>query len=156
MKTALQSVPLLLFALTASGAAQTSTSPKVAAARRGIAAGNAAYIAAFQNADAKALSQVYDPQGARLNDGGQVARGRRAIAEDVGKFVAKVGPVRVTLDSKEVWLIEDTAYETGIWSYTFQPKGQSEQHIGGHYVTVWRRQPDAGWKILADMGVPGT
>jgi uncharacterized protein (TIGR02246 family) len=156
MKTALPTVPLLLFAFTASVSAQTSTSPDVAAAKRDIAAGNAAYIAAFKNAEAKALSQVYDPQGARLNEGGQVARGRRAIADDVGKFIEKVGPVRVTLESKEVWLIEDTAYETGIWSYTFHPKGQSEQHIGGHYVTVWRRQPDAGWKILADMGVPGT
>ena len=156
MKTALQIVSLLLFPLTTTVSAQTSTSPQVAAAKQGIAAGNAAYIAAFKNADAKALSQVYDPQGARLNEGGQVARGRRAIADDVGRFVTKVGPVRVTLESKEVWLIEDTAYETGIWSYTFQPKGQSEQHIGGHYVTVWRRQPDAGWKILADMGVPGT
>jgi len=156
MKTAFRTIPLLLFALTASVSAPTLTSPEVAAAKRGIAAGNAAYIAAFKNADAKALSRVYDPQGARLNEGGQVARGRRAIADDVGKFVDKVGPVRVTLESKEVWLIGGTAYETGVWSYTFQPKGQSEQHIGGHYVTVWRRQPDAGWKILADMGVPGT
>ena len=25
-----------------------------------------------------------------------------------------------------------------------------------HYVTVWKKQPDGGWKIWADMGVPGT
>ncbi len=118
--------------------------------------GNAAYIAAFKQADAKALSQVYDPQGSRLNEGGIVVRGRSAIADDVGKFVSQVGPVKVQLDSKEVWLIDDKAYETGIWSYTFQPKGKAEQHIGGHYVTVWKRQPDSGWKIWADMGVPGT
>jgi uncharacterized protein (TIGR02246 family) len=156
MRTVLQALPLLLLAFTAPLSGQTTQSPNVAAAQRGIQAGNAAYIAAFKKADAKELSQVYDPQGARLNEGGQVVRGRDAIADDVGKFVAKVGPVRVTLETKEVWLIEDTAYETGIWSYTFHPKGQAEQHIGGHYVTVWRRQPDAAWKILADMGVPGT
>jgi uncharacterized protein (TIGR02246 family) len=155
MKTVLQALPLLLL-LTAPLRGQTAHSPDLAAAKQGIQAGNAAYIAAFKKADARQLSQVYDPKGARLNEGGQVVQGRKAIADDVGKFVGKVGPVRVTLDSKEVWLIQDTAYETGTWSYTFQPKGQAEQHIGGHYVTVWRRQPDAGWKILADMGVPGT
>jgi uncharacterized protein (TIGR02246 family) len=156
MKTVPQAVLLLLFAFTAPLLGQTIQSRDLAAAKQGIQAGNAAYIAAFKKADAKELSEVYDPKGARFNDGGQVVQGRDAIADDVGKFVAKVGPVRVTLDSKEVWLTQDTAYETGIWSYAFQPKGQAEQHIGGHYVTVWRRQPDAGWKILADMGVPGT
>jgi uncharacterized protein (TIGR02246 family) len=149
-------MPLLLLAVAAPLAGQTARPADADAAKRAIQAGNAAYIAAFKRADAKALAQVYDPQGARLNEGGQVVRGRSAIADDVGKFVAKVGPVRVTLETGDVWLIDDTAYETGVWSYTFTPKGKAEQRIGGHYVTVWRRQPDAGWKILADMGVPGT
>jgi uncharacterized protein (TIGR02246 family) len=151
-----RTIPLLLLGITAPLAAQTSQSTDRAEVRRSIDAGNAAYIAAFKQADAKALSQVYDPQGARLNDSGVVVRGRNAIADDVGKFVNQVGPVRVTLASKEFWLMDDNAYETGVWSYTFQPKGKPEQHIGGHYVTVWKRQPDGGWKIWADMGVPGT
>jgi uncharacterized protein (TIGR02246 family) len=149
-------LPVLLLATVAPLAAQTSHSTEDAAVRRSIDAGNAAYIAAFKRADARALSQVYDPQGARLNEGGVVVRGRSAIADDVGKFVAKVGPVRVTLDSKEFWLIDDNAYETGLWSYSFTPHGKAQQHIGGHYVTVWKKQRDGGWKIWADMGVPGT
>jgi uncharacterized protein (TIGR02246 family) len=152
--TARSTIPLLLFALAVPLAAQTA--PAAASAQAGIKAGNAAYIAAFKRADATALAQVYDPDGARLNEGGTVVRGRRAIADDVEKFVDKVGPVRVTLETKEVWLVDNTAYETGLWSYAFRPKGQAEQRIGGHYVTVWKRQPDSEWKIWADMGVPGT
>src|SRR5215210_2429488 len=144
---------VLLLGLSSQSFAQAAPSPQLAAVKRGIEAGNAAYIAAFQRADAKALAQVYDVRGSRLNEGGMVLRGRRAIIEDVGKFVDQVGPVRVTLESKEVWRIDQQAYETGIWSYTFHPKGKAEQHIGGHYVTVWQRQPDGGWKIRADMGV---
>jgi uncharacterized protein (TIGR02246 family) len=154
--TLARSIPFLLIGIAAPLAAQTSQSTERAAVRRSIDAGNAAYIAAFKRGDAKALSQVYDQQGARLNDSGVVVRGRKAIAEDVGKFVDHVGPVRVTLDSKEFWLMDDNAYETGLWSYSFQPKGKAEQHIGGHYVTVWKKQPDGGWKIWADMGVRGT
>jgi uncharacterized protein (TIGR02246 family) len=154
--TLLQPIPLLLLTIAAPLAAQTAQPGDVASATRGIQAGNAAYIAAFKRADANALSQVYDQEGARLNEGGVVLRGRKAIADDVGKFVEKVGPVRVTLDTKDLWLVGDTAYETGVWSYSFQPKGKAEQRIGGHYVTLWKRQPDGGWKIWADMGVPGT
>ena len=149
-------LPIFLLCLSAPAVAQTSHSAEKASVQRAIAAGNAAYIAAFKQADAQALSQVYDPQGSRLNDSGVVVRGRAAIVKDVGDFVSQVGPVRVTLESKEFWLIDNNAYETGIWSYTFQPKGKAEQHIGGHYVTVWKKQPDGGWKIWADMGVPGT
>jgi uncharacterized protein (TIGR02246 family) len=154
--TRLNPIPLLLLTVVVPLAAQTGQPADVALARRGIQAGNAAYIAAFKRADAHALAQVYDPEGARLNEGGVVVRGRTAIADDVGKFVGKVGPVHVALDTKDLWLVGDTAYETGLWSYTFQPKGQAEQRIGGHYVTLWKRQPDGGWKIWADMGVPGT
>jgi ketosteroid isomerase-like protein len=152
----LNPVTLLLLTLTAPVAAQTSQPAGAALVRRGIETGNAAYIAAFKRADAKALSQVYDPEGARLNEGGVVVQGRNAIADEVGRFVGQVGPVRVTLQTKDLWLVGDTAYETGLWSYTFQPKGKAEQRIGGHYVTLWKRQPDGGWKIWADMGVPGT
>src|SRR3954467_6244343 len=152
--TGCTTIPLLLLAIAVPLAAQTV--PAAASAREGIEAGNVAYIAAFKRADADALAQVYDPNGARLNEGGTVVRGRRAIADDVGKFVNKVGPVRVTLETREVWLVDNTAYETGLWSYAFRPKGQTEQRIGGHYVTVWKRQPDSEWKIWADMGVPGT
>src|SRR4051812_10093858 len=149
-------LPVFLLCLSAPAMAQTYPSAERTSVRRAIDAGNAAYIAAFKRADAKALSQVYDPEGARFNEGGVVIRGRDAIADDVRKFVEKAGPVRVTLESKDLWLLGDTAYETGLWSYTFHPKGKAEQRIGGHYVTVWKRQPDGGWKILADMGVPGT
>jgi uncharacterized protein (TIGR02246 family) len=152
----LNPIPLLLLTVAAPLAAQTAQPANVAQVRRGIQAGNAAYIAAFKRADANALAQVYDQEGARLNEGGVVVRGRTAIADDVGKFVGKVGPVRVTLETKDLWLVGDTAYETGVWSYAFQPKGRAEQRIGGHYVTLWKRQPDGGWKIWADMGVPGT
>ena len=148
---------LALAVVTAPAAAQTAPGgADVAAARRAIDAGNRQYREAFLAMDAQRLAQVYDVRGARLGEGGQVLRGREAIAADVGALVARVGPVRVGIETAEVWLMDDTAYETGTWSYTFTPNGKAEQRIGGRYVTLWRRQPDGGGKIWADIGVPGT
>lgn len=128
----------------------------VAAVRAAIDAGNAEYVAAYANADANALARVYDPRGARLSGNGRVAQGREAIANSVRSFVERVGPIHVRLQTVDVWLVDDHAYETGIWSYTYTPPGEAERTIGGRYVTVWRRQPEGGWRMLADLGVPGT
>jgi uncharacterized protein (TIGR02246 family) len=147
---------LLLVGLASPLAAQGSGATELADARRGIDAGNAAYKAAYLKAAAAALAQVYDPAGARLQEDGAVVQGREAIAADAGKFMARVGPVRVGIETVQVWLLDGVAYETGTWTYTFQPKGKPEQRIGGRYLTLWKRQPDGSWKISSDLGVPGT
>lgn len=98
-------LPLLL-GLTTTLAGQAASPAGLAAARRGIEAGSVQYKAAFQRADAGALAQVYDPQGARLNEGGAVIRGRQAITDDVRKFLVRSGPVRVGIETAAVWLVD--------------------------------------------------
>lgn len=118
--------------------------------------GNAEYIAAFAKPDAQAFARVYDPNGARFEPGGKMIRGRDAIAADFTQFVNRVGPVIVTIHTDDLWVMDDLAHETGRWTYTYSPEGVPTRTIGGRYVTVWRKQPDGGWRIYADMGVPGT
>ena len=130
--------------------------PDPMAVRAAIDSGNAAYIKAYAHEDAAALAQVYDPDGARLNSNGLMARGREAIAASVGAFLKRVGPVRVRLETVDMWVTGDHAYETGIWTYTYTPPDAAERTIGGRYVTVWRQHSDGRWRILADLGVPGT
>jgi uncharacterized protein (TIGR02246 family) len=154
--TFMRATLLLLLGIAPPLAGQTARPAELAAVRRAIDSGNAAYVAAFRRADAEALAQVYDPEGARLNEGGAVIRGRKAIRADVARFLDRVGPVRVGIETAEVWLVDDMAYESGAWSYAFQPRGKPEQRIGGRYVTLWKRQADGGWRIWTDMGVPGT
>ncbi|MGH7674861.1 MAG: YybH family protein, partial [Gemmatimonadales bacterium] len=123
-------------------------------ARTGIDRGNAEYIRALAAADSLAVAAVYDARGARLGPNGTMVRGRAAIAADVGAMIRRVGPVKAVLATADLWVIDDVAYETGRWSYTFTPPSGTEQTIGGRYVTVWRKQRDGGWKIAADIGVP--
>ncbi len=137
----------------ASSPALGQTSEDVRAA---IEAGNSAYIAAMEKADARAFAEVYDAEGVRLVGGGEVVRGRAAIMDYFGSFFTRVGPVEVTLEMVEVWVVDDLAYESGRWSYAFTPPGDSRRTVGGRYVTVWRQQADGDWKIFADIGVPGT
>jgi uncharacterized protein (TIGR02246 family) len=124
--------------------------------RTAIDKGNAEYISAFAKPDAAALASVYAPDGARLGRNGQYSLGHDAIAAEVRGFVERVGPVKVTLETTDVWIVDTLAYETGKWSYTFRAPRDSTKTIGGRYVTVWKKQPNSSWRILADLGVPGT
>lgn len=152
---------LLFFAiiLTFVGVAQAQspsqssvTDPEI---RKSVDAGNAKYISAFAKSDAGALSDLYDESGSRLSPNGIVVRGRPAIAESVAGFMKSVtGPIKVSIETQDLWLIDNLVYETGRYAYTFTPPGKSETQTGGHYVTIWKRQSDGSWKIFVDMGVP--
>jgi len=124
--------------------------------RQAIDTGNAKYIDAFARLDSKGLAALYDKDGARFGPKGASARGREAIAKKVNEFIQSVtGAIRVTIDTEDLWVVDDFAYETGKYSYTYRLVGQEEEsYIKGHYVTVWKKQSDGAWRITADMGVP--
>ncbi|HEX4574922.1 MAG TPA: SgcJ/EcaC family oxidoreductase [Gemmatimonadales bacterium] len=124
--------------------------------RKAIDRGNAEYIAALGRADAGALAKVYAPDGARMGEHGAFAQGRAAIAAMVRDLLHGTGPITVTVETVDLWVVHDLAYETGKWRYTFTPPQKSTQSVGGRYLTVWQRQPEGGWRIIADMGIPGT
>jgi uncharacterized protein (TIGR02246 family) len=123
--------------------------------RKAVDAGNRKYIDAFDKLNGAALAAIYDEDGVRLGEKGSYARGRSAIADKVNVLMKAVtGSVKVTIDTQDLWIVDERAYETGRYSYTFTVRGKKESHIGGHYVTVWKKQKAGGWRIVADLGVP--
>jgi ketosteroid isomerase-like protein len=46
----------------------------------------------------------------------------------------------------------DLAWSLGPWTYA--PKKGEAVLVHGHFLSVWRKQPDGRWKVVADIGVP--
>jgi ketosteroid isomerase-like protein len=44
------------------------------------------------------------------------------------------------------------AYTIGTWNFHERGKDSAASAESGHYLTVWRRQADKSWKVLADIG----
>ena len=130
--------------------------PSVDVVRRSIDGGNAKYVAAMADMNHQAFAQVYDPAGSRFNEGGRVVRGHVDIAYAMSQYFRRTGRVQARLETLDLWVVDNLAYETGNWTYRWTPQDQPEIQIGGKYVTVWRKQQEGGWRIWADMGVPGT
>jgi uncharacterized protein (TIGR02246 family) len=47
----------------------------------------------------------------------------------------------------------DLAYETGTYTMTMSDPQQKPATEIGHYVVVWRKQPDGAWKVVVDVPV---
>ena len=46
----------------------------------------------------------------------------------------------------------DLGYTLGKYTFTYTDKDGVEQMSYGHYVTIWKRQPDGSWKYVFDTG----
>lgn len=122
--------------------------------RRAIDQGNAEYAAACAKRDAVAFAAVYDADAARLEHGGQIIEGRSAIEKTTASGWANLaGAIAVTTNTADVWLIDDLAYESGAYTFTFSTSSGEARRTSGHYLTVWKKQPNGGWRIYRDFDV---
>ncbi len=124
------------------------------AARAGIAAGNARWIDAFKRGDAGAVAALFAQDAVQFRRAGGVVRGRAAIQSDFTALFRDNGSADATITTANIWLVDDQAYETGKFTFTFHPAGKPPVTNAGRYVTVWERQADGSWRIVVDFGVP--
>ncbi len=125
-----------------------------AIARQAIDKGNAQWVEAWDKADASLIATLFAPDGILLAENGKFFKGPQQIFDRQKTVMERAGKgVKATVTTVDLWLVGETAYETGKYSYKFQEKGRPviEQ---GRYVTVWKRQSDDSWKIIMDIGLP--
>ena len=98
--------------------------------------------------------RLFAEDGILLGRNGKIFKGPQQIFERQRPLMEGAGKgVKVTVTTVDLWLNGDTAYETGKYSYKYQEKGKPVTEEG-RYVTIWKRQSDGSWKIIADMGIP--
>ena len=50
----------------------------------------------------------------------------------------------------DISLAGDLGYTTGPWEYVVEQSDTPTAY--GHYVSVWRKQPDGSWRVVIDLG----
>lgn len=144
---ALLAIPLFaLFACAEQPAPDKSdTAGAAAAASADIAATRAAWLAAAARDDAAAVAAMYTDDAIFVATEAPAARGRAAIQQ----ALAESFPISTidTVDSKEVVVSGDVAYDYGEYQQTVTPQNGTPQTIRGHYVVTLRRQADGSWKL---------
>ena len=89
--------------------------------------------------------------------GKDVARGRDAVSKawlplftDRSLFL-KWHPTQVEVSSSG-----DLGYSIGDYERISKDAQGNPATATGSYVSIWRRKPDGKWKIVVDIGTPGT
>ena len=109
-----------------------------------IRAAGSRFITAFNAANADAVSAFYADDAVMLTPNQAISRGPAAIRGGYNGFFNAMHP---TLSFTPDRIVQscDIAYEYG--HYTTTSSNGNDQ---GNYVTVWHRQSNGDWKIVAD------
>ena len=157
--------PLIIFLAAISIIAQNSNQSKtrnnssdaLAEARSAIDKGNAQWADAWTKGDAAAVADLFAEDGKFLSSSGKIYKGHEQILNLYKNAMKGIGTdikgMKVTVETVNVWLDGDMAFETGKYSYNYEENGKPTVEAG-KYVTIWKKQKDGSWKLFMDMGVP--
>ena len=146
----------LAAAVTLAGCAQPAPAPSTPPDTR--AADEAAlrnrikdWSAAAQAKDAAKFVSVYADDAVVMMAGAPDIRGITAIREGIPAMMQDPAfALSFEADEVEVARSGDLAYETGSYSMTMTGADKKPATETGHYVVVWRKDPDGTWKVVVD------
>jgi len=134
-----------------STAAFAGTPTIEAAARKGIDAGNQAWVDGMKLGEAAPIVATYADNALDCGPTDECANGRAAIEEHMKKLVAERGPAKSAQVTSQGSVQQgDFVYEWGRAEASFA----SGKNIVDRYLTVWHREAGGSWKIIRNMVIP--
>lgn len=143
-----RAIPLLLTVAGAAPAAQSDAGQS--AVRTAIEKQAAAFAAAYNRGDAKAVAAMYTEDAIALPPDAEMVRGRAAIERLWADAMAS-GIKTIAFTVIDVQSSGDLAVETGRAVLGIQPAGQPATTQAGKYVVVWKRSANGEWRLLRDI-----
>jgi ketosteroid isomerase-like protein len=122
-----------------------------AAARKGIDAGNKAWIDGMKQGMAAPIAATYAEEALDCCAAGECIRGRSAIEQHMKEEIEKLGHAEsASVKSMGSVQQKDFVYEWGRAEASFA----NGKKVVDRYLTVWQRQPNGSWKIFRNMVIP--
>ncbi len=112
-------------------------------------------LAAFQAKNADRLASYY-ASDAVLATPGRTAQGSDAVNKAIGDDMADPAfKLSFTNERTDVAASGDLAWTSGSFQVSFtNPQTKQVENGQGTYVTVFRKQADGSWKVVADVATP--
>jgi ketosteroid isomerase-like protein len=86
--------------------------------------------------------------------GGEPARGREAVVSDWAPLLASDRKVVLRWEPKTAVVAAsgELGFTLGEWERSAVDPQNAAAKGRGHYVTIWRKDPDGAWRALVDIG----
>jgi ketosteroid isomerase-like protein len=147
-------VGTLLFAI-----AVPITDPRAASSSKVTADTLKQLEADFMKAAAERGSQgymsFYAEDAVEVPNGAPILSGKETIAKTMGFLDNKDNQLTWSPVGADIAASGDLGYTYG--NYEFRTKDEDGRPVvdHGHYMSVWKKQPDGSWKVVLDMGNAG-
>lgn len=102
--------------------------------------------------DGASLASVFTENGAVVAPSGQVVRGRITIRASATLLFLTLGGGHLELTRDNLSLIDNTAYETGRYSFRRTGPAQKDRVWTGSYTAIWLVEEDR-WRIDRLIGL---
>lgn len=99
---------------------------------------------------AEMVDAFYAPDAKLLASGVATLRGIDAI-RDFWRATPDEGLVSLTLETRDVEVSGDVAYEVGTFSRTLRPRHGAPFQENGKYVVIYRLTGSEGWRAVVEM-----
>ena len=112
------------------------------------------WVAAAKAKDAEKFASFYASDATLMFVGVPDVRSSAAIRENVLAMMKDPAfALSFATDGVTVARSGDLAYETGTYELTTTGPNKKPATENGHYVVVWRKQPDGAWKVAIDAPI---
>lgn len=154
MKAKIISMFLFVFVLslvsTVMGASRTGDAKLDAAIQKA----NSDFDEQMKTGNAAGIASAYKDDGVFVGIDGSCVKGKLEIENMYQSRFEKNGFASATkIDSRNVVVDGDLAYESGYGEITYKKEGK-EMKGGGRFLTIWQHQPDGSWKIMYNVVLP--
>lgn len=156
MRAILACSAVLACAACQQNAAQAPAKPDTAAETTKIETVENGQIAAINQKNVDSATSLYADDAVFIGDDGKAVRGKDAIAAGFKQFLGDPGmKIDYAPGAKTFSSSGDMAYSTASYSETVtDPKTKKPITMTGTNLSVWRKQADGSWKLVADSN-PG-
>ena len=152
MRAILTCAAMLACAACQQRAAEAPAKPDTAAETQGIEQVEQGQIAAIGQKNVDGATSLYSDDAVFIGDDGKAVRGKEAITAGFKDFLADPNlKINYTTGTKSFSSSGDMAYSTASYTETYtDPKTKKPVTMTGTNLSVWRKQADGSWKLVAD------
>jgi ketosteroid isomerase-like protein len=102
------------------------------------------------------LFKTFIAEDAVFHSSGMIVRGRDAVVKDWSPLFEAGASTSLRWEPRaaEASTSGDLGYTLGDYATEGVDRQGLPVRARGHYVTVWRRQPDGTWRVVVDIGTP--
>lgn len=130
----------------------TLRATKTSAAETELRSADQAWMKVFSAKDLDKSAAFVAPNGSVLAPNAPIATGAEAIRKSfTGFFALPDLHISWTPTMAEASRSSDLGYTQGTYEMSFTDSGGKQVSDKGKYVTVWKKQPDKSWKVVADI-----